>query len=252
MSKSKSTTLPVSTGTREAVAAARQVRDRVRRDHDPMLRRQRKRARRERLMRRARRFTMLAMIGVVTVLVSAIAWSLIVNPLGILGILLVMMLMIAVMVGAVAFSGERRVRAQAIGRAASLPQIAARADEYLHQQRRALPAPAQDLTDMIGQRLAGIGPQLERIDAGHPDARELRRLVGEELPDLIDKYRHIPAELRRADRNGRVPERDLIDGLELVDARIAEITHNLGADDMDRLSSHKRYLEMRYRDDKVE
>jgi hypothetical protein len=249
MSRSKSSTLPVSTGTREAVAAARQVRDRVRRDHDPMLRRQRQRARKHRMLARLRRFLMLSAIGVGGLVLFSLIWSLIVDPVGIIGLFLILLLIPVVLLGAGLLSGGRRVAPASIGSAPSLPAIAARADEYLHQQRRALPPPAKDLADMIGQRLAGLGPQLERIDPGHPDARELRRLVGEEMPDLIDKYRHIPAELRRADRNGRVPEQELVEGLQLVDTRIAEITHNLGADDMDRLSSHKRYLELRYKDD---
>jgi hypothetical protein len=241
--------LPVSAQTAAAVTTARHVRDRVRRDHDPMLQRARRQARRARLIRRAQRFVVLAALGIAVLLIGSIVWSLFVNPLGILGFLLLPILGFLVLIAAGWASREARVRPQAIGRAAGLPQIAAQADEYLHQQRRALPAPAQELTDMIGQRLAGLGPQLARIDASHPDARELKRLVGDELPDLIDSYRHVPAQLRRADRNGRVPERDLVDGLKLVDTRIAEITHNLGADDMDRLSSHKRYLEMRYQGD---
>lgn len=191
----------------------------------------------------------MTVLGIAALLIGSIAWSIIVDPLGVLGALLLPILGLLVLMGAFWLSRETRVRPQAIGRAVGLPQIAAQADEYLHQTRRALPAPAQELTDMIGQRLAGLGPQLSRIDPAHPDARELKRLVGDELPDLIDSYRHVPAQLRRADRNGRVPERDLVEGLKLVDTRIDEITQTLGADDMDRLSSHKRYLELRYKDD---
>lgn len=241
--------LPASARTSEAVATARIVRDRVRRDHDPLLRRARRQARRARLVRRVQRFVIMAALGIAALLIGSIAWSILIDPLGILGALLLPVLAFLVLMGALWASREARVRPQAIGRAASLPQVAAQADEYLHQQRRALPAPAQELTDMIGQRLAGLGPQLARLDPGHPDARELKRLVSDELPDLIDSYRHVPTQLRRTDRNGRVPERDLIDGLKLVDTRIDAIAHNLGADDMDRLSSHKRYLELRYKDD---
>ncbi len=241
--------LPASAQTRDAVTVARQVRDRVRRDHDPLLARARRQARRNRLIRRVQRFVIMAIAGMIALIIGSIAWWILIDPLGFLGVLLLPILGFLILMGAFWFSREARIRPQAIGRSTNLPQIAAQADEYLHQTRRALPAPAQELTDMIGQRLAGLGPQLARIDPGHPDARELKRLVGNELPELIDSYRHVPAQLRRADRNGRVPERDLIDGLKLVDTRIEDIAQTLGADDMDRLSSHKRYLEMRYQGD---
>jgi hypothetical protein len=235
----------------EAVADAKAVRARVQRDYDPSVRQARKAARRARLARRAKRFTALGIGGVFALIVASIAWSIIVDPLGILGILLVLMLIPAVLAAAIYLSGERKMRPQNVSQAASLPAIAARADEFLHQQRRALPAPAQDLTDLIGQRLASMGPQLEAINPAAPEAHELRRMIGEELPDLLTKYRAVPPHLRREDRNGRVPEQELIDGLQLLDARIDDTQRQIAAADMDRLSSHKRYLELRYSGDEV-
>ncbi len=238
--------LKASAAATEAVSAARAVTNRIQRDRDPAVRRARGQARRARAIRRVQRFLVMAALGIAALLIAMLAWSLIVNPLGILGFLLLPVLGFLVLMGAGVLSGERRVAPQAIGTAASLPQIAARADEYLHQQRRALPAPAQELTDMIGQRLASLGPQLAALNPQVPEAQELRRLVGDELPDLIDRYRRVPAQMRRTDRNGRVPEVELVEGLQLVDAKIDEVVHQIAAADMDRLSSHKRYLELRY------
>jgi hypothetical protein len=233
----------------EAVAAAKAVRDRVRRDYDPSVVRARRQARRDRLGRRLRRFAVLALGGLAALLAFSLIWSLIIEPIGIVGLALVMMLGAVMMIGAGVFSGERRVRADSITSAKSLPQVAARADEFLYQQRRALPAPAQDLTDLIAQRLTSMGPQLEALNPATPEAHELQRLIGEELPDLVTRYRAVPPHLRGEDRNGRVPETELIEGLRLVDGKIDAVQRDIAAADMDRLSSHKRYLEVRYSGD---
>jgi hypothetical protein len=236
----------------EAVNDAKAVRNRVQRSYDPAVQRARQQARRARFARRAKRFTALGVGGVFALILGSIVWSIIVDPLGILGMLLVLMLIPAVLAAAIYFSGERKIRPQTVAEARSLPAIAARADEFLHQQRRALPAPAQDLTDLIGQRLASMGPQLELLDPAAPEAHELRRLIGEELPDLVTKYRAVPPHLRREDRNGRVPEQELVDGLKLVDTKIDQAQRTIAAADMDRLSSHKRYLELRYSGDEAQ
>jgi hypothetical protein len=234
---------------RDAVADARAVRERVRRDYDPAVRRARSQARRARFQRRLRRFALLAVGSLVALVGFSLLWSLIVEPIGIVGLFLMMMLGGLLVMGAGLFSGERRVRADSIGRAPALSQIAARADEFLYQQRRALPAPAQDMTDLIAQRLASMGPQLEALNPDAPEAYELRRLIGEELPELVTKYRAVPPHLRREDRNGRVPEDELVEGLRLLDGKIDTMQRDIAAADMDRLSSHKRYLELRYSGD---
>jgi hypothetical protein len=242
---------PKSRAVTEAVAEAKAVRTRVQREYDPAIGRARRQSRQARFIRRMRRFALLAVGSLIALITFSLAWSLIIEPIGIVGLFLIFLLGGLLVVGAGLFSGERRVAANTIGRTPSLPQIAARADEFLYQQRRALPAPAQDLTDLIAQRLAAMAPQLEALDPAAPEAYELRRLVGEELPELVTKYRAVPPNLRREDRNGRVPEQELIEGLRLVDGKIDEAQRHIAAADMDRLSSHKRYLEVRYSGDQT-
>jgi hypothetical protein len=193
----------------------------------------------------------MALVSLAVLFAFSLIWSLIIEPIGIVGLALVLMLGALMVMGSALFSGERRVRADTISRAPGLPQVAARADEFLYQQRRALPAPAQDLTDLIAQRLASMGPQLEALNPGAPEAHELQRLIGEELPDLVSKYRAVPPHLRSEGRNGRVPEEELVEGLRLVDSKIDAVQRDIAAADMDRLSSHKRYLELRYSGDEI-
>ncbi len=201
----------------------------------------------QRHVRRAQRFGAILLGGVVLVLIAAIIIGLI-NPLGLVGVMMGMLAMIGVLAAAVVFSRETPVRAESIAKA-SLPQLAQATDRWLDQQRRALPAPAQTLADTIGERIAALGPQLEVLNTAAPQAAELRRLVGEELPELINSYTRVPVSMRRTDRNGRVAETELIDGMRLLDRQIDALSHDIAGQDMDRLSSHKRYLELRYEGD---
>jgi hypothetical protein len=201
----------------------------------------------QRHVRRAQRFAVIAAGGVVMVLVAAIIIGLI-YPLGIVGVLAGILAMMMVFAAAAVFSREAAVRPETIARG-SLTQIAQRTDQWLDQQRRALPAPAQTLADTIGARLAALGPQLATMDERAPQAAELRRLVGDELPQLINSYQRVPENMRRTDRNGRVAEAELIEGMQLLDRQIDSLSHDIAGQDMDRLSSHKRYLELRYEND---
>ena len=197
--------------------------------------------------RRVARFAALAAGGLIILLILSIFWGL-VMPLGVGGILIIAIAAALVVVGAALFSREADVTAQTIAQA-SLPDLAERTDRWLDQQRRALPAPAQTLADSIGERLAAIGPQIAALDPRGAEAVELRRMVGEDLPDLVERYARVPEHLRREERNGRVAEADLVEGMRVLDRQLDEFGRNLAATDMDRLASHKRYLELRYEGD---
>lgn len=193
---------------------------------------------------RAARFILYAGIGIGGLMLMSIIWGLIV-PLGFAGVMLLALALVGVVLLAGVMSREAAVEPARLAQV-PLPQLADKADRWLAQQRAALPAPAKTLSDMIGERLAALAPQLDTIDAQAPEAAELRRLVSEDLPDLIDSYRRVPANMRKVDRNGRVAEQELVAGMKLVDQQIDEIAHTLAATEMDRLSSQKRYLELRY------
>ncbi|HEX7854247.1 MAG TPA: hypothetical protein VF503_11180 [Sphingobium sp.] len=91
-----------------------------------------------------------------------------------------------------------------------------------------------------------MAPQLHQLNPQEPAAREVRALLAEHLPQLVTGYQSIPPELRRVERNGRVPDRQLIDGLSLIEREIGEMTEDLARGDLDKLAAHGRYLELRY------
>lgn len=200
-----------------------------------------------RAARRAKRFGLMFAAGFLALVIGTGIFATVFGAIGIIGLLMVAMLLVGVFIVAAVASGEASLKPETIVRA-ELPQLADRTNAWLGQQRRALPAPAQTLADSIGEKIANLAPSLETLDANGPQAVELRRLVGEELPELVQRYSKVPPAMRREDRNGRVAETQLVEGLAVVDSHIETLARDLAAVEMDRLASHTRYLETRYRD----
>ena len=79
-----------------------------------------------------------------------------------------------------------------------------------------------------------------------PAAAEVRKLVGEQLPELVRGYQRVPEPLRRVERNGRTPDQQLVDGLKIIDTEIAAMTQQLAQGDLDSLATRERYLQIKY------
>ena len=126
--------------------------------------------------------------------------------------------------------------------------LVGRTELWLESQRRALPAPAVKLVDTIGLQLDALGDQLVGLDQASPQAAEVRKLVGEHLPDMIDGYRKIPDHLRREERTGVTPEKQFLDGLQTISTEIDSVTRQLAAGALDNLAIKTRYLEYKYGD----
>jgi hypothetical protein len=117
---------------------------------------------------------------------------------------------------------------------------------WLESQRPALPAPAVQLVDQIGHQLDVLGAQLAQTDQNHPKAGEVRKLVGEHLPGLIQGYHQIPEHLRYEERAGSTPNKQFIDGLSTISAEIDSVTRQLAMGSLDSLAIKSRYLEYKY------
>ncbi|MFM6852586.1 MAG: hypothetical protein ACKOUM_00715 [Sphingopyxis sp.] len=201
-----------------------------------------------RAMRRMQRFIIIAVAGVAAITIATGLWAAISGGIGILGVVAFALAIAAMLILAALFSREGDISAAALVET-PLPQIADMAGRWIQQERLALPPPAQSLTDSIGQRIAALRPQLQMLDGATPPAQEMRRLIGEELPVLVESYKRVPVDLRQKNRNGRVAEQELLDGLRLLDTEISQLSSTIAATDMDKLASHTRYLELRYQDD---
>ena len=131
-----------------------------------------------------------------------------------------------------------------------LGTLAGKTEIWLEAQRPALPAPAVTLMQDIGLRLDQLAPQLQTLDDNDPAAREVRKLVGEHLPELINGYKKIPDSLKHKEHAGKTPAQQLVDGLKTIDREIETMTGQISRGELDKLAVRGRYLEMRY--DKTE
>jgi hypothetical protein len=195
---------------------------------------------------RAKRAVKYAAIGVLLVMLATIGWG-IVTPIGMGGFALMLLAMMAAVIAGVLLSAERKVPVEAL-RAIDLKALPASTERWLETQRLALPAPAVPLIDAIGSKLETLAPQLARLDPNEPAAGEIRKLLADHLPELVTGYQSIPRELRSQETNGRVPDRQLIDGLGVIDSELAQMTEQLAAGDLDKLATHNRYLELKYQE----
>jgi hypothetical protein len=187
-----------------------------------------------------------AALAMLAIAFAAAMVGLLVTPLGIEGLLLSFVAM-ALAAGIILFwpSGPEPTPETLVR--ADLAALPLRTEEWLERQRPALPAPAARLVDGIGLRLEALAPQLQGLDPREPAAVEIRKLIGEELPELIDGYRRVPAGLRREVRNGMSPDKQLTDGLAVVESEIGRMTEQLASGDLHKLATQGRYLELKYR-----
>ena len=168
-------------------------------------------------------------------------------PLGTSGVMIALGVMFAALLLIAALPAERRVRTEALART-PLAALPLQTEIWLESQRRALPAPAATLADSIGVKLETLAPQLERLDEEEPAAHEIRKLLADHLPELVTGYQSIPAPLRKEERNGRIPEQQLVEGLSVIDTELSRMSETLASGDLDKLAVQNRFLELKYQE----
>ncbi len=200
-----------------------------------------------RALRRAHFFGKLARTGIVVggLLIAAGVVGAIIDGIGFWGV------MITGVLGAAAVYALMRYPEMPMPTTESLRQtdlgtLAGKTEIWLEAQRPALPAPAIPLVQNIGLRLDALAPQLQTLAESDPASREVRKLVGEHLPELINGYKRIPEPLRRQDNGGKTPEQQLVDGLTLIDREIETMTGQIARGELDKLATRGRFLEIRY------
>lgn len=117
---------------------------------------------------------------------------------------------------------------------------------WLESQRPALPAPAVSVIDTIGGQLDILGVQLEGLAENRPEAVEIRKLIGETLPDIVSTYTRIPAHLRAERQPGGTPDEQVTESLGRISGEIDQITRALAAGEIDGLAVRTRYLGYKY------
>ncbi len=198
-------------------------------------------------LRRRNLMTRIKLIGaaLIGIVLTAMIAGVVLNGVGFTGI---MVAFLAVVAATFIFSNFPKVKVpkRADLNTGDVRQLVSRTELWLEHQRPALPPPAVTLVDKIGVQLDALGLQLETVDQGHPSAREVRKLVGEHLPEMVDSYRRIPAHLRKEQRAGRTPDEQLVDSLGKISTEIDSVTRQLADGALDDLAIKTRYLDYRY------
>ena len=186
----------------------------------------------------------LAIIGV------AVAIGLVVGPIGVMGFFLMLVAMVVATAALLAAPASRAPSVERL-RQADIKALPAQTGRWLDAQRPMLPAPAISLVDQIGLKLDALTPQLATLGEDAPAAAEIRKLVGEQLPEFVKGYEAVPKGLRGVERNGKTPDQQLVDGLKVIGGQIDEMAGQLAQGDLDALSTRGRYLEIKYQGDQA-
>ncbi|MFC0204082.1 hypothetical protein [Novosphingobium soli] len=193
-------------------------------------------------LRRLRR-AFLAMAGIY---IAALVTALALGGISFAATLLSVLLGIAVFVVLSIYPATPRTRVGDLD-TASLPELAGSTELWLEGRRRALPNAAVDAIDMIGVRLEQLAPQLAVLDERGPAAREVRKLLAEHLPGMVDSYTRIPPAMRsRPGPGGTTPSEQLVDGLCVIADQIEAVSEDLSRNDIDALATRGRFLETKY------
>lgn len=233
--------MSVPTRTDEAIADARRTVERVRSGDDGGVVQTQRRPPRG----GAKQRLVLIALANAAILIAAGLFGGIVMPLGMFGALAVMLLMLAVTL-AIAFAPATPVPTPERIARSEIKALPAATARWLDAQRPALPAPAVPIIDRIGARLDTLGAQIGALDDDAPAAAEVRRLVGEQLPEFVRDYQKVPAGLRTTPRNGKTPDQQLADGLGVIERELGEMSEQLAQGDLDALATRGRFLEIKY------
>ena len=188
-------------------------------------------------------------IGVISLAAIAIG---LVFPIGIFGFLAAIGLAIGV-AALLLFAGGREIAAPNVS--ADLPngQMVQRFDSYLFRARRALPAPAQAELDLLSAQLPSLRQTLERIGDMDPDAQDARRLMSNHLPNLIDRYLHVPRSYRgETDGEGVSVDARLVEGLAAGRQALTDISEKLARADLAAFETQGRFIKSRYQEKTID
>lgn len=191
--------------------------------------------------------------AIANAVIIAVAFGIgMINPIGLMGffLMLVAMVVATAVLLATPVGGPRAPSFEKL-RQVELKALPSQTGRWLQSQRPALPAPAISVVDQIGIKLDALTPQLATLSEDEPAAAEIRKLVGEQLPEFIKGYERVPSALRGVERNGKTPDQQLVEGLGVIGSQIDEMAAQLAQGDLDALSTRGRYLEIKYQGDQA-
>jgi hypothetical protein len=185
--------------------------------------------------------------AIAVLIVATIAFGLAVGPIGMEGLFLVSLAMLAILVFFAVMPSEPK-RAEY---SEQLPTrtVVQQLESLLVAERAMLPAPAARQADAIAAQLPLLESRLGTIDPLDPLAQDARRLMGKHLPELIDRYERVPASYRRErEGDGMSVDERLVASLGAAHEALSDIGARLARQDRDAFEVQGRFIESRYRD----
>lgn len=195
----------------------------------------------------ARRIATLGM-AIGALIVATIAFGLIVGPIGFGGLFVVALAILAVIVLVSAWP-ERKVKRVPYSEQLPTGTLVQQLGRILGREQAALPAPAAREAAAISAQLPLLESRLSSLDPFDPLAQDARRLMGQHLPDLIERYERVPASFRQArDGGGLTVDERLAASLRAANEALGEIGTKLVSQDRDAFEVQGRFIESRYKD----
>jgi hypothetical protein len=128
--------------------------------------------------------------------------------------------------------------------------VVRRLQTLLARHSAGLPAPAAQRAQAIAAQLPMLESQVAELDPLDPLAQEARRLAGQHLPELIERYERVPPQYRRErDGDGMSVDERLVSGLDAARVAIDDLGRRLSKQEVDEFQTQGRFLESRYRED---
>lgn len=122
----------------------------------------------------------------------------------------------------------------------------------LSRHRTQLPPRAGQRVGAIAAQLPLLEQQLSVLDPLDPLAQDARRLAGQHLPELIERYERVPAQYRgERDGDGLSVDDRLVVGLDAARTAIDDLGRQLSRQSVDDFQTQGRFLESRYRENEL-
>jgi hypothetical protein len=189
-------------------------------------------------------------LAAIVIPIAMITGGLLIGPRGTEG-LIAAPLAVLVSWAIILYFGYRKPRAPQLiaSTGVGIAELPGQTAEWLDHHRELLPRPAEARVVAIIRELRALDPQVKNLDPRTPGVPELRRLLAEELPDLIQGYQRIPVALQKEPQlGGASPAERLVDALGTVEEQLARAGRRLATDDLHALATQQRYLELKYKD----
>jgi hypothetical protein len=181
-------------------------------------------------------------------IVATIAFGLIVGPIGMGGLFVVSLAILALLVLFTVWPGQQTKRVE-YNEQLPTKRVVQQLEGLLVSERPALPPPAARQADAITQQLPLLESRLSSLDPLDPLAQDARRLMGKHLPELIERYERVPAPYRHErDGEGLTVDERLAASLKAANEALGDIGSRLARQDRDAFETQGRFIESRYKD----